>query len=69
MNMTRKAFLKYAAAPLALVGGSAMAALPEGAATAITGYQTDVVAAIGLLIVAGIAIFSVRKLGSKMGWL
>lgn len=47
----------------------AHAALPEGAEAAITAYQTDVVSAIGLVIAAGIAIFAVRKLGQKMGWL
>lgn len=61
--------LKLALVPFTLVAGSAMAALPAGAETAITAYQTDVVAAIGLVIAAGIAIFAVRKLGQKMGWL
>lgn len=46
-----------------------MAALPAGAEAAITTYQTDVVTVIGLMIAAGIAIFAVRKLGQKMGWL
>jgi hypothetical protein len=45
------------------------AALPAGAEAAITGYQTDVTTAIGLVIAAGIAIFGLRKLGQKMGWL
>lgn len=47
---------------------SAHAALPAGAAEAIEAYETDMVAALGLLIAAGIAIFAVRKLGQKMGW-
>ena len=47
----------------------AMAALPAGAAEAIASYQTDVVAVFGLIIAAGIAIYAVRKLGSKLGWL
>lgn len=51
------------------VGASAMAALPTGAAEAITQYQTDVVTVFGLIIAAGIAIYAVRKLGQKMGWL
>lgn len=51
------------------LGGSAMAALPAGAEAAITGYQTDTVAAIGLVIAAGIAIYGLKKLGAKMGWL
>jgi len=52
-----------------VAAGAAHAALPEGAAAAITTYQTDVVTVIGLMIAAGIAIFAVKKLGSKMGWL
>jgi hypothetical protein len=57
------------AAVLLSMGTAAQAALPDGAATAITTYQTDVVTVFGLLIAAGIAIFAVRKLGQKMGWL
>lgn len=57
------------AAVAAVLSSPAMAALPAGAETAITTYQTDVVTVIGLMIAAGIAIFAVRKLGSKMGWL
>lgn len=55
----------------ALLGMSvaAHAALPAGAADAIEAYETDVVTVFGLLIAAGIAIFAVRKLGQKMGWL
>lgn len=66
-----KQFKRYGAA-LGLSGlavSSAMAALPTGAEAAITGYQTDVLAAIGLVIAAGIAIYGLKKLGSKMGWL
>ena len=48
---------------------AAHAELPAGAAAAITTYQTDVVTAVGLVIAAGIAIYAVRKLGQKMGWL
>ena len=57
------------AAAVLAAGTSAMAALPAGAAEAISTYETDVVAVFGLLIAAGIAIFAVRKLGQKMGWL
>lgn len=66
-----KQFKRYGAA-LGLSGlsmGSAMAALPEGAAAAISTYQTDVLAALALVIAAGIAIYGLKKLGSKMGWL
>lgn len=57
------------ASVIALATIGAHAALPTGAAAAITAYETDVVAVFGLLIAAGIAIFAVRKLGQKMGWL
>lgn len=46
-----------------------MAALPAGAAEAIEAYKDDTLSAIGLVIGAGIAIYAVRKLGQKMGWL
>lgn len=69
MNRNLKKRFAAVAAGLVLASGSAMAALPAGAATAITQYQTDTVEVFGLLIAAGIAIFAVRKLGQKMGWL
>ncbi|WP_418117779.1 major capsid protein [Variovorax sp. 350MFTsu5.1] len=56
-------------AALLALGAGAHAALPEGAAEAINTYKTDVVAAIGLVIAAGIAVYAVKKLGQKMGWL
>lgn len=49
--------------------GTAQAALPAGAEAAITGVGTDVVTAIGLVIIAGISIYAAKKLGQKMGWL
>ncbi|MNV92933.1 hypothetical protein D3C71_1875690 [compost metagenome] len=68
--MNRINALRTAVASLILaVGTSAMAALPAGAEAAITTYQADVVTAIGLVIAAGIAIYAVKKLGQKMGWL
>lgn len=54
---------------LSSVAALAHAALPAGAADAIETYQTDVLAAFALVIAAGIAIYAVRKLGQKMGWL
>lgn len=48
--------------------GSAHAALPEGVETAITTYQTDALAAIGLVMAAGVAIWGLNKLASKLGW-
>lgn len=49
-------------------GGAAHAALPEGVSTAITTYQTDAVAAIGLIMGAGVIIWGLMKLASKLGW-
>lgn len=60
---------KYGAAGAALIAaGSANAALPEAVSTAITGYQTDALAAIGLVMAAGVTIWGLMKLASKMGW-
>lgn len=56
-------------AVLASAGAASQAALPDGAAAAIAGVGTDVVSAIGLVIVAGISIYAAKKLGQKMGWL
>lgn len=68
--VSHAAYAKSAvAAVLVTAGAAANAALPAGAAEAITAYQTDTVAVFGMLITAGIAIFAVRKLGQKMGWL
>lgn len=53
----------------ALVAGASHAAMPEGFATAVSTYSTDVVAAIGLLIAAGIAVFAAKRLGQKLGLL
>ncbi len=66
---TRKIALKFGAvaAPLALVS-KAHAALPAEAATAITQYQTDALAAIGLTTTAGVIIWGALKLASKLGW-
>lgn len=60
--------LSLVASVLAL-GASAHAELPAGAAAAIAGVGTDVVTAVGLVIVAGISIYAAKKLGQKMGWL
>ena len=69
--MSKALFVRLLSIPafVAATAGAAHAALPAGAETAISTYQTDVVTVIGLMIGAGIAIFAVKKLGSKMGWL
>lgn len=69
MQLTRKqAVIGSILGFLATVGTSAHAALPEGVETAITAYQTDALAAIGLIMAAGVAIWGLMKLASKMGW-
>ena len=68
--MNRINALRTAVATAVLAAGtSAMAALPAGASEAIAEYKLDTTTVIGLLIGAGIAIFAVRRLGQKMGWL
>lgn len=57
-----------AAGLLALLGTQAHAALPEGVSTAITAAQTDMLAAIGLVIGAMVAVWGLLKLASKLGW-
>jgi len=53
----------------AVVAGAANAALPEAASTAITTAGTDLLTAIGAVITAMVAVWGLRKLGQKMGWL
>lgn len=48
---------------------SANAALPSEVTTAVTEYKTDALAALGMIIAAGVVIWGLRKLGAKMGWL
>lgn len=51
------------------VVGAAQAALPAEASTAITTAGTDLLAAIGMVIASMVAVWGLRKLGQKMGWL
>lgn len=66
----KKLQIRLAAIPaLALATAfSAHAALPPEVETAITAYQTDALAAIGLVMAAGVTIWGLMKLASKMGW-
>ncbi len=70
-SVARKIGSKAAAAGalVAVTAGQAMAALPEAAETEISAYKTDSLAALGLILGAGIAVWALRKLGQKMGWL
>lgn len=68
--MSKKIALRLASVPafVAATTGSAMAALPEGVSTEITTYKTDALAALALILAAGVAIWGLKKLGSKLGW-
>lgn len=61
---------RFALVPVALMAaaGAAHAELPTDVGTAIASYKTDALAAIGLVLAAGVAIWGLKKLGSKMGW-
>ncbi len=75
INATRNIARKYAAkaaAGAALVPvlvGNAMAALPTEASQAVDDYKTDALAAIGMVMAAGVAIWGLKKLASKLGWI
>lgn len=53
---------------LAATAGAAHAELPANVSTAITAYQTDATTAIGLIMGAGVVIWGLFKLASKLGW-
>lgn len=55
-------------AGLSGMAAAAHAELPASVATAITEYQTDTLEAIGLVIAAGVAVWALMRLASKMGW-
>jgi hypothetical protein len=48
---------------------SAHAAIPAEATTAITTAGTDILTAVGAVITAMVAVWGLRKLGQKMGWM
>lgn len=68
MKKTLQARLIAIPAFVVATAGAAHAALPEGVETAITTYSTDALAAIGLVLAAGVAIWGLKKLGTKLGW-
>ena len=74
MKVLDKVSARWASAKVAALvaigaaSGSAMAALPEGVSTEITTYKTDALAALALILAAGVAIWGLKKLGSKLGW-
>ncbi|WP_455240220.1 hypothetical protein [Variovorax durovernensis] len=68
--MKKQLFAKMAAvnAFALLAAANVHAALPEGASAAIDGYKTDATTAIGLIMAAGVTIWGLLKLASKLGW-
>lgn len=68
--MFKKTVSRFALIPAVALAtvGAAHAALPAGVATAITTYQTDATEAIGLIMGAGVVIWGLMRLASKMGW-
>lgn len=56
------------AAVVGTVTASAHATLPASLATAIEAYQTDASTALGLIMGAGVVIWGLIKLKSKLGW-
>lgn len=68
----RAAYAMFMGAVLTLFSAlfsAAHAALDAGIGTAITAAKDDLLAALGLVIVAMVAVWGLRKLGRKMGWL
>lgn len=61
---------KLSAAGLSLVAlSSAHAAVPAEAMTAISTAGADILTAVGAVITAMVAVWGLKKLGQKMGWL
>lgn len=48
---------------------SAHAALPTEVSTAVDTAKTDLLAAIAMVMAAMVAVWGLRKLASKMGWM
>lgn len=67
--MNRSKFSRYATvAAMGALAAKANAALPLGLSTAIEAYQTDATTALGLIMGAGVVVWGLIKLKSKLGW-
>lgn len=68
--MSKALKLRLAVVPAFILAtaGAAHAELPAAVGTSITAYQTDATTAIGLIMAAGVAIWGLLKLASKLGW-
>ena len=66
----RSVFVRLGAvgAVVATATSAAHATLPASLATAIEAYQTDATTALGLIMGAGVVIWGLIKLKSKLGW-
>lgn len=69
--MKKQFFVRLAVVQAAalVAAGAAHAALPVEATAAITEAGADLKLAVGAVIVAMVAVWGLRKLGAKMGWL
>lgn len=68
MSKAIKARLAAIPAFVLATTGAAHAALPAGVSDAIDSAQTDMLAAVGLVIGAMVAVWGLLKLASKLGW-
>ena len=71
LNKVRSGWADAKVAAVVAVGtaaSSAMAELPAGVSTEISTYKTDALAALALILAAGVAIWGLKKLGTKLGW-
>lgn len=68
MSKAIKARLAAIPAFVLATAGTAHAALPEAVGTAVDSAKTDMLAAVGLVIGAMVAVWGLLKLASKLGW-
>ena len=67
-KLNKQALIAFIASAMLTAGTAAHAELPAAVSTAITAYQTDALAAIALVMAAGVTIWGLMKLASKLGW-
>ena len=69
--MKKAILIRLAAIPafVAATTGSALAALPETITTDVAAAKADMLAALAIVISAMVAVWGLKKLASKLGWL
>lgn len=69
--MKKRFYTRLAAVQAAalVAAGAAHAALPTEVSTAVDTAKTDLLSAIGMVMAAMVAVWGLRKLASKMGWM